>query len=384
MFLNSTIFVLGAGAIWHYGYPTGAELIERIARIAESFSAHCAERMRHASTIHVPEYVEQLPGSSAAKKWQHASDECKKLIRRLHTTKPVVIDYFLAWNESLQQLGDLLISAAILQCEILDLKNDGNQNLGPTREKSPLKGRDDWYRFIIHKILTGCSKSGDIFENRVKFITFNYDVSLEYRLYGALSEFDILEKGDVERFLVDDRIVHVYGSVHDGFALGDADRESLSSFDPAKNWPKDTEKVKRFLDFCFRSSKRLTTISPDGKMKDSQTLKIANQWIENADLIYILGYGFDEINSKAIGLERLNAKGKADVSIMFTNFDNINTVNKRAGRLFYGDPASFLGSQQLPRPIDGGYREKSTRNVYEAPEKDFDSIESQLLPNSRI
>ena len=30
MFNRKTVFVLGAGASWHYGYPTGEGLIEKI------------------------------------------------------------------------------------------------------------------------------------------------------------------------------------------------------------------------------------------------------------------------------------------------------------------------------------------------------------------
>jgi hypothetical protein len=30
MFRNKTVFLLGAGASWHYGYPTGEELVRKV------------------------------------------------------------------------------------------------------------------------------------------------------------------------------------------------------------------------------------------------------------------------------------------------------------------------------------------------------------------
>lgn len=30
MFTEPTVFILGAGASWHYGYPTGEKLVEHV------------------------------------------------------------------------------------------------------------------------------------------------------------------------------------------------------------------------------------------------------------------------------------------------------------------------------------------------------------------
>ena len=35
MFKSPTVFILGAGASWHYGYPTGEELVKRIIEKAQ-------------------------------------------------------------------------------------------------------------------------------------------------------------------------------------------------------------------------------------------------------------------------------------------------------------------------------------------------------------
>jgi len=60
MIENSTVFVLGAGASWHYGYPTGDELVKHVIEMADRFSAYCKLRMESGQVVQViPEYVEQ-------------------------------------------------------------------------------------------------------------------------------------------------------------------------------------------------------------------------------------------------------------------------------------------------------------------------------------
>jgi hypothetical protein len=45
MFTNKTVFILGAGASWHYGYPTGEELVKQVIKRCElaenSSTARC-------------------------------------------------------------------------------------------------------------------------------------------------------------------------------------------------------------------------------------------------------------------------------------------------------------------------------------------------------
>ena len=42
MFKRKTVFILGAGASWHYGYPTGEDLVRKVIgaanRLAEVFN----------------------------------------------------------------------------------------------------------------------------------------------------------------------------------------------------------------------------------------------------------------------------------------------------------------------------------------------------------
>jgi hypothetical protein len=410
MFTNKTVFVLGAGASWHYGYPTGEGLTDSVISMAARLSGYCEQRLRAGQIIQfLPEYVTQRiddgpGGQGAGAAWQKVRDECQRLIERLSAVRPLVIDYFLAWNESLRPIGKLMIAAAILECEAVWLRERGNQNrrlvlanapTRPTRDDLQkvdiTKYKDDWYRFVVHKLVYGCGKSADLCRNDVHFITFNYDASLEYHLFRALTSIDLLRAADVESFLRDHRIVHIYGSVHPSIPK-DADAIDLeiaqklgNSFAGPLNYEVEFGSRKVFLDRCLTAAENLRTIDPDDKENDQASLELARAWIDESTVVYILGYGFDPNNNRRIGLDPSFRWGKeTDRSVMFTNFGDINTINKKASKLFFGSHERFFEFSIHGDPKKGNYVEKSVRTVYDALEMDFDALESELIAGTKI
>jgi hypothetical protein len=183
MFTNSTVFVLGAGASWHYGHPTGEDLVGRVISMAGRLSGYCEQRLQSGQTVQIiPKYVEQRIDSSkgaagAQVGWETVRDECQILSVRLKSVRPLLIDHFLFWNESLREIGKLMIAAVILEDEAYWLRHRRNRNSNDSAT------RYEWYRFIVHKLLYGCSTSLELFDNQVHFITLNYDTSLEYHLF---------------------------------------------------------------------------------------------------------------------------------------------------------------------------------------------------------
>jgi hypothetical protein len=414
MFVNSTVFVLGAGASWHYGYPTGEGLVESVISMADRFSSYCKHRLQSGQTVQiVPKYVEQRivvsKGVHEAKTgWQSVQKECELLCDRLKAVRPLLIDNFLAWNESLRPIGKLMIAAVILECEAIWLRERANQNHRVTTPNAPIANRqiyrDDWYRFIVHKLVYGCRESTELLKNDVHFITFNYDTSLEYHLNKALTSIDLLRSADVEQFLGYNRIIHVYGSVHrpdiqgpgllwlppvDEHAIDLNAAESLGRpFASPLNHADEFSPRKTFLDLCLGASANLRTIDPHDKEEDQESLTRAREWIADAGLVYILGYGFDRNNNRRVGIEPLlsNSPKHSGKSVMFTNFRDINTINKSASHLFYGDYESFTGERQSIHgdPLTGNYVEKSVRTIYEALEKDFYALEGELIATTKI
>jgi hypothetical protein len=406
MFLNNTLFVLGAGASWHYGYPTGEGLIEHVISMADRISIWCNNRIGfNSSHLLPPKCVEQRMNkgnsiNSILAGWEKLRRECDSLASALRTVRPLVIDYFLEWNVSLQPIGKLVIAAVILECEARLIRYQANRNRyrGEGKDerrfnldKSTLlsSDRDDWYRFIVHKITYGCNRSEDIFKNNVNFVKFNYDASLEDCLYDALISIDMFKKQDVVSFLSDGRISHIYGSIRKTIPRGNniIDLSTAMAIGPEKTTaylPIEHEKQKILFDKCLDASNNIKIINPHEKESFIDELINARCFVEKSSVLYILGYGFDENNNKRIGLDKIAFEQHNIRSIMFTNFGDKNSINKKASNLLTGNFNTFLNGQTMHGHPKHGYVEKSVCNVYDALENDFDALESQLIGGSKI
>lgn len=391
MFTESTVFLLGAGASWHYGYPTGEALVKKIIQKADYLQKYL-EFSTQANHSFMPAYIADMKSaeSSANERWLAALIDCMALKSRLEQVNPLVIDYFLGWNPKLQSIGRLLIAWVILECEYLFERNHGNFNRRETLQNSPLeseriisgkidlqKCKDNWCRFIVHQIAINCRRSSDILRNAINFVTFNYDISLERALSKGLNHIELFERADIESFLSGSRLTHIYGKV----------RENPFELPPELIWseqgrdPKDLREgqlqhlnnYKIFLDEIYSASRGIRVIDPDDKETDERALQEATNAIKNARHVYVLGYGFDENNSERLRLrDSLGGNNPRRLSVSFTNYGNVNRINKRASNLFFGNSVHF--SPEAPQVEFGNqtYYEKSDRDVYEALELDFD------------
>jgi hypothetical protein len=101
-------------------------------------------------------------------------DEANDLAERLKAVDPLVIDYLIGHNRHIEDIGKLCIAWEILERET-----------NPA-DRSPLT-QNNWCRFIVHKLVYGCLDGAALLSNKVNFVTFNYDLSLEHRLRRGLS-----------------------------------------------------------------------------------------------------------------------------------------------------------------------------------------------------
>jgi hypothetical protein len=387
MFADPTAFILGAGASWHYGYPTGEQLVKKIIERANNLQKYLefSVRTQHGN---IPAYIAEMekPTASIQDKWQSALDDCTALKTRLEQVNPLVIDYFLGWNPKLKSVGRLLIAWVILECEYRYEQNRSNLNRREALLDSPLesdrirannislqKYKDNWCRFVIHQIAINCKISSDILKNTVHFVTFNYDISLERALSSGLSHIELFQHDDIEKFLTNGRVVHAYGKV----------RENPFERPPQLAWLNqalNTERVsvqqlveyEDFLNQIYYASRGIRVIDPDDKGADQGAIDAAVSAIRNAAHVYILGYGFDENNSARLNLqESLRAVKPTSQSVSFTNFGNSNRINKRASKVFFRDEAHFSSEMPQVASFNQSRYEKSHRDVYEALELDF-------------
>ena len=381
---KQTVFILGAGASWHYGYPTGEILVKKVIAKAVFARKNIQAVLQNPNAIaNLPKYViKNSPAPNAKDAWRRTLEECEDLIDRLETVDPIVIDYFLGQNPLLSDIGKLMIAWVLLECEAIYRKHKVNLN----RYENPdiTKSADNWYRFLVHKLVTGCADGNDLLRNNVSFVTFNYDVSLEYELYRSLKAISQFSEGNViDKFFEGGRFIHVYGKIRQNTTddLPDTTLDIFAKLGPGPTHVSPTafiefcQEFNNLLDISYEASKTIRTIAPYEKTASGEITK-AKETIMDANVVYILGYGFDENNSKLLGLyDSLHIGKTQGKTILFTNFNDHNQVNKKASRVIGSPRAMLAGAPEITTTEIGSHCEKSRRTVYDALAFDFDSPE---------
>ncbi len=173
MFRTPTVYILGAGASWHYGYPTGEDLVHRVVSLAKRVNEYCRVAIKEGGRFAAPEYVVDAQQKSCQPRsliagWSLLSKECTDLIERIEAVQPLVIDHFLTTHTRLRSVGKLLIAGAILECEAAWNMWGVNWNRLDAshcpEEGEIMKARrvgDQWYRYIVHKLVHGLASSKD-------------------------------------------------------------------------------------------------------------------------------------------------------------------------------------------------------------------------------
>jgi hypothetical protein len=375
MYNKKTVFVIGAGGSWHYGYPTGEVLIRKVIEA----STLAAKLFELSGSPLVPKFVQQRPDGRPVhgieqmrRAYQEASVECEQLADKLTQLNPLVIDYFLGHNKSLQAVGRFMIAWVLLECEAQNDKLDHNPNRIWGDKEYKQKHDDDWYRFILHRITYDLKASDQLFANDVHFITFNYDTSLDYHLYRTLHQIELLNGDDVDRFLTD-RIIHMYGSVRPAPVQKavplDIDFPNLVRNPSLLN--RDWGHCKDALDMIFDAAANLKVIDPHSKGDHEAGIVRAQSLIGIAEVIYFLGFGFDQNNCKRLGIQKMDPRNQKPHQVLLTNYRDSGRVNKDATKAFFGVPDIRV----IESPTYSYRFDKSTRNVYDAFAMDFGSPE---------
>lgn len=310
MFKKPTVFITGAGASCHYGYPTGEALVREVIKKAHIFADLCRDIASHRTPEFLvlrPKIVNRHQPKSPVtnglgtihmqEQWMAASQECNKLASRLTLAHPPAIDYFLGWNEDLREIGKFLIAWVILECEAKYFVSGG-----------PRKRADgdahNWHRFIVYKLVSGYSDPKRILENKVTFITFNYDISLETSLALGLGAYSPIQPLLPEFQKMFD-VLHIYGRVHD-HSSDQLDLTTLEKlhgrrlrhvFETDPGYPTDFQ---RTLDEIYAASERIKTIGPHSKGDNETTIKRAQHALLDAQDIYICG-DLSPANSSSFG-----------------------------------------------------------------------------------
>ena len=134
MFKLPTVLILGAGASWPFGFPTGDELVENICR-----------------------------GQGYGPKLSQQHEEYETFKDTLWDASPPSIDTFLEDNEKFEKIGKIAISREILEIESVNQQRGEEiyvrRGATPKRENVSLtKFANNWYRKLFEKM-------GDTFDD---------------------------------------------------------------------------------------------------------------------------------------------------------------------------------------------------------------------------
>lgn len=259
MITENTVFILGAGASAPYGFPTGEKLRADII------------------TSHSTKFNTYFSNMSRSNEIENFSQEIEKHNFFIQTfdRSGITIDEFITINKEEEDLGKKIIAFQILSSELSSQFNE------KTVEKE-----SDWYKYLWKELRVGVIPLGkieDFLRNKVSFITFNYDRSLEYYLYKSL--FNAYgSKKDVAIILNQIPIIHINGKLNNLYW------ENQELFKEYKQ------------DFSYNElitcSKNLNVLYDRRENGNKKAIELIN----NANQVFILGFGFADENLKSIGL----------------------------------------------------------------------------------
>lgn len=329
MFEEKTLFILGAGASWYYGYPLGKDLILAINNAISSEHVYvqltaeqqASIQFEHTQLRNMKFSLHDIANTLENIKLENLSDndefawpnhrshpplamikmnQIKEFLDLKETLKqfdPVSIDAFLNTHHSHAPAGKAMIIYELLKCEYNSAFGIGYKRKSKSWEpqKSLAEG-DNWYSYLLADIMSGCIRPEDIVNNNLDIITFNYDMSLDYILCNKLSNVEMFKENEVAKKYIDDlvmkKIHHVYGTLYnEGCQNVYGQHQSTLSNQNAKT---NTIRLVKALN----SSSLIKLIN---ERLSSGKEELYKSLIETAKKIIIIGFGFDRDNLNMLG-----------------------------------------------------------------------------------
>lgn len=414
MFDKRTVLILGAGASYHLNYPLGSDLVytEKPKFNSNKYMLHKLESSDYPIVIPMCDecnsqnearqflvtygYLESY-NSITANEVSYSKGNGNHFFTVKPTNLPIVrdfinaikknplsnIDLFLKLYPQFHTIGKDLIARCILSCE-----DEDHIHLGST---------NNWYNILVESIISGCDKPEDIHNNKLTIVTFNYDISLDCYLYNRLSNIPFF-KEEAESFLQNLEIIHVYGQIGRPSWQKSCYGDEINIPIREKDYGSYKECIA--LDELRKLSSGIQVIG-EKKHQDLQTSTHINHIrskIEEAEKLYILGYGFDADNSRLLlknqegkSILALNKefseKASTERELFYINYNNYRKISDQFQSSFLSKDdsitdihnnylyESFIGSYQRKNSGTKGDRlltiNKSHKTIYDALTSDF-------------
>jgi hypothetical protein len=283
MIREKITFLTGAGASKDYGYPLGSELLDELIK-------YTSRDLR-----------QPLMGIN-----RFNDIDFDAIHSRLRESNIDTIDRFLEINPEMMALGKYLITYSLLMKE----------NPIVFERFHEQSSKSNWLNFIWHLMIEGVHTPEEFSQNKIGFVTFNYDRTLEYFFSSRLQNLFKLSFSESVILAKYIPIIHVYGDLG-GY-------ESLTTTNTNYLKYQSYNERRLFSDNAFIKiqhwSDHILTINTRNK---SPHFAAAIKLLLNSDKIYSIGFGFDWLNIERLNLVEV-AKAKSFRALL---------VNERNGKL---------------------------------------------------
>ncbi|MBL7661876.1 hypothetical protein JNK13_03890 [bacterium] len=243
----NTVFVLGAGASYHLGYPLGNQLSDNILNNTRDPSS---------------DSFKMLEGMG------FSGDEIKTFHEQFRKTVAPTIDEFLSRREEFVKIARAAIAQELIKYE--------EPNLLQRRS-------DNWYLLLRTKIIEAIEQN----QYGPVFVTFNYDRSIDKFLTDLI--FSNFPKR-AESLIDTTQVLHVHGR------LGYLDTDKQNGFKREYSSNATAEQI-------LQSSEGIRVIS-ELEHDYGKEMQVAQAVIAKAKKVIFLGFGYDDTN-----LDRLRING---------------------------------------------------------------------------
>lgn len=296
----STVLVLGAGASKPYGLPLGFELRGNI----------CKWGLGERGSI--PDAAEQL-----LRQIQVDPMQVVAFCKDFHHSYIGSVDAFLAARPEHAAIGRIVIALQIA----------GHEDRAAFEA---LDGKDDWYPVLWNWLAAGKTSVAKVVDRGLRIITFNYDRSLEFFLSRAIRNTFHGSGGETVWPPSVIPILHVYGDIGEFQWRPDGGGRSY-----------DSDILARHL---LGATQRLQVI-PEAR-DDSKSFRDARLWLGTADRIGFIGFGFDPLNCRRLGMPMdsdwcVSYGRKALPEIYASTFDRTQVQRNEVQRLICEESAQW-------------------------------------------
>jgi len=260
---KETLFILGAGSSLPYGFPLAKGLRKKALDQAINLAKDLDRKMNTDYHSQAIEFTE---------KFRLSSDQS--------------IDWFLKKFPEFLEIGKFLIIDIILKEETISRFRE---------ELYPQFSNQDWYWYLYNemsKYPKGQTDPKQFLNNKVSFITFNYDRSLEEFFYKSFLNGHNFSQINEEplTFFRKIKIEHVYGKV----ALLDWETDVIEKNQPKIPYGKYVTNAINF-DFLKNNIKLID----ERDISDKSNLR---SLIEKAERIFFLGFSYAEENLQILDI----------------------------------------------------------------------------------